>query len=169
MTTDNFDLNIYNSLLHYIDSVLPFEGKTLQEWNTELTLPVIPDHIDIADLNLLHITANSFSETIYKNLALAKARLSGAKAAFTKRLNVSENNIRTEIANSPNKKLPASTVIDNRAFILSLSESQAQTVCEIFAEFWKVQAQKLDSFNSRLTTLSYTVNQENRLSMIGNS
>ena len=168
-TAQTFDLNVYDQLLHYIDGVLPFEGFTLKQWSEKLTLPPIPEYIEIADLNVLHTTAHQFSETIFANLALAKARLIGAKASLNKKLNVTEYNIRDEINKSPTKKLPASSVIENRAFNASLSEMQAQTVCEIFAEYWKTQAQKLESFNSRLTTLSYTVNQENRLSTYGNN
>lgn len=165
----NQDLNFYNKLFGYVDDSLPFEGRTIKEWAEKLTLPVIPEQVDVSDLTILHITANQYSEIIFTNLALSKARLIGAKAALTKKLNVSENNIRNEISKNPAKKLPASSVIENRAFNESLDEMHSQTVSEIFHEFWKTQAQKLDSFNSRLTTLSYTVNQENKLSMMGNS
>lgn len=172
MTKDNnqnFDLIFYNKLLQYVDNTLLFENKTIKTWVQELTLPEIPEQVDVSDLTLLHITANKFSEIIYSNLAIAKIRLVGTKAALTKKTNVSEFDIREAISKDPNKKLPTASVVENRAFNNSLDEMHAQTVSEIFCEFWKTQAQKLDSFNNRLTTLSYTVNQENRLSMMSSS
>ena len=148
----------YDTLVDYIDNKMLFEGKSINEWIKYLSLPAVPDHIDWLQMIKLNQRAIFLSEIVFNNLSLAKARLIGAKAAYNKKLNLQKELIR----DSYDKK-PPNDVIENKAINKSANEATALTIAEFFFGFWTNQVEKINAFNTRLTSLNITVNQENKI------
>lgn len=148
----------YDVLVDYIDNKMLFEGKSITEWFTYLVLPPIPDHMDTTAIIKLNQRAIVLAELIYNNCSLAKARYIGAKAAFTKKLNQQKELVRDSTA-----KKESNEVVENKAMNKSANEATAMTIAEFFFEFWKNQVEKFNAFNTRLTSLNITVNQENKI------
>lgn len=157
-TKEIISTSSYEILVDFIDHKMLFEGKSISQWLKDLALPLIPDHLDSLQMIKLNQRAVFLSEIIYNYVSLSKARLIGAKAAYTKKLSIQKELIRESF-----EKKPSESVIENKAINNSANEATAMTIAEFFFEFWKNQAEKINAFNTRLTGLNIAVNQENKI------
>ena len=159
LTNEVVPLSVYEVLLDYVDNKLLFEGKSIKEWKQVLILPSIPDYIDNSEIIKLNQRAVQLTEIVYTNLSVAKSRNNIAKAAFNKKVNIFKEELRSYKVDGKKLALDAiETTANNKA----QSENTALTISEIFFDFWKYQVEKIKDFNTRLTSLNITVNQESK-------
>lgn len=155
-SSDALPLNVYETLLDFVDNKLLFEGNSISSWKQLLVLPKIPDFVDNLEVIKLNQRAVELTEIAYSNLSIAKARNNIAKASFNKKFNSFKEAIR-----NGEKKLSADAV-EVQAMNSAQAENTALTISEIFFDFWKYQVDKIKDFNTRLTSLNITVNQESK-------
>lgn len=151
----------YDNLTSYIENKLLFKGRSMSQWVNDLVLPAIPDPLEREDILKLNQRAVYLCEVAYTNLGIAKAIYIGAKASYTKKVNLQKEAIRNEIDESKARK-PSAEIIDTRATNLCVADATTLTIAEFFYEFWKSQVDKISAFNTRLTSLNISKHQEDK-------
>lgn len=151
----------YDNLTTYIENKLLFKGRSMSQWVNDLVLPAIPDPLEREDILKLNQRAVYLCEVAYTNLGIAKAIYIGAKASYSKKVNLQKEAIRNEIDESKAKK-PSADIIENRATNLCVADATTLTIAEFFYEFWRSQVDKIAAFNTRLTSLNISKHQEDK-------
>jgi hypothetical protein len=151
----------YNNLQEYIENKLLFKGKSMSQWVETLVLPAIPDPLEREDILKLNQRSVFLCEVAYTNLAIAKAIHIGAKASYTKKVNLQKEAIREKIESATNKK-PSDSVVENKAVNSCTADATTVTIAEFFYAFWQNQVDKVSAFNTRLTSLNISKHQEEK-------
>lgn len=151
----------YTSLVKYVETLLLYKGKSIEQWAQELALPSIPYHVDRDIVLNLNRVSVSLTDTIYTNLALSKSVLTGAKSAYEKAYNTAYIKVEETFPKDEKKRLTA----EARASLAreaTMKEKTTLTISEFFYEFWKHQADKIEQFNTRLTSINISKHNEEK-------
>lgn len=151
----------YDNLQTYIETKLLFKGKPMEQWIQILVLPAIPDPLEREDILKLNQRAVFLCEVAYTNLGVAKAIHIGAKASYSKKVNLQKEAIRDKIETDTKKK-PSDSTVENRAVNACTADATTVTIAEFFYAFWQSQVEKISAFNTRLTSLNISKHQEEK-------
>lgn len=166
-TTNNLEHMVesgYLNLSNYVENILLYKGKSISQWSEELTLPAVPDNADAHTMLALNQRAIKLIDTVYTHLGISRAVLVGAKAAYNKKYNLQITSIRDGFneTNKDGKKRLTNDALEHMATNQCLNEASTLAVAEFFYEFWKSQVDKVEAFNTRLTSLNISKHNEQK-------
>lgn len=159
----------FDTLIKFVDEQLLFRGLSLQQWYTQVIFPEVSEFADKDEVIRLNAVAIRYSEIIYKNVAIAKATLNSAKAKYTSNIHLYKVNFLDNLE-ADNKKFnqskrpPAADILEARAHVHCKSDFQTLTLSEIVYDFWKYQVDKLQLFNTRITSLNISKHNDDKYS-----
>ena len=159
----------FDTLIKFVDERLLFRGLTLQQWYAQVTFPPLSEVADKEEILKLNAVAVKYSEIIYKNVSIAKATLNSAKAKYTSNIQMYKvnflDNLEAETKRfNQSKRAPAADILEARAHVHCKSDFQTLTLAEIVYDFWKFQVDKLQLFNTRLTSLNISKHNDDKYS-----
>lgn len=166
MTTNNL-LGVeegYANLSNYVEDILLYKDRTISQWLDELKLPAVPDNVDRVEMHRLNQISVKLIDLVYTHCGISKALYITAKSAYNKKYNQQLSKIREDFAknNDNNKKRLTNDNLENLAVSACFSEASTLAVAEFFFEFWKSQVDKVEAFNTRLTSLNISKHNEEK-------
>lgn len=160
-SVESFDL-----LISFVNTKLYFRGSSLEQWYNQIIFPDISVYADKEELLKLNRIAINYSEIIYKNTAIAKGTLISAKARFVASVQAYKvallDAIEEENTKGFKKPKPPSEILEARAAVHCKTEQQTLVLAEIAYEFWKCQVEKLQLFNTRLTSMNISIHNDEK-------
>lgn len=153
--TEHFD-----KILANVEDRILFKGKTMTQWASTVVLPPIDELLDEDALAQINRRAIELMESIYSNVASAKGFYTASKSSYNRKLNDVKESILSQIENDNaipgaiKKKPPTADMLETLSYNRCLVELQAYTIAELFYDFWNYQTQKIQLFNTRLTSLN---------------
>lgn len=158
----------FDALIKFVDEQLVFRGHTLFQWYQLVIFPEISEYADKEEIVRLNSVAVRHSEIIYRNLAIAKGSLTSAKAKYNSNIQAYKVNFLDDIdrdaAKGVKRHKPSSDILEARAVVACKADYQTLTLAEIVHEFWKCQVDKLQLFNTRLTSLNISKHNDEKYS-----
>lgn len=156
----------FDVLINFVNTKLIFRGYSLEQWYNQIIFPDISVFADKEELLKLNRIAINYSEIIYKNTAIAKGTLTSAKAKYTANTQAYKVNFldALEEANKSGSKKtkPPAEILDAKAAVHCKTEQQTLVLAEITYDFWKLQVDKLQLFNTRLTSMNISIHNDEK-------
>lgn len=159
----------FDTLIKFVDEKLLFRGLSLQQWYEQVTFPPLSELADKEEVLKLNSVAVRYSEIIYKNVSISKATLNSARAKYTSSIQTYKVEFLDQLE-ADNKRLgqskraPAADILEARANVHCKAAFQTLTLAEIVYDFWKYQVDKLQLFNTRLTSLNISKHNDDKYS-----
>lgn len=162
-------INDFNNYIQYVDQQLVFRGNTLSEWYDKIVFPNLTEFLNKDEVSALNTIAVNYSEIIYKNMAISKNTLTAAKAKHQSDIQKFKVDLIDSLENTPTtttfkKKAPTSDMLEARASVACHPQFQTVILAEIVYDFWKCQVDRLQLFNSRLTSLNIAKHNDEKYS-----
>lgn len=168
-TTKTTSVEDFTNYIQYVENKLVFRNLTLSQWYDKIIFPNLSDYLDKEEIAKLNAVAVNYSEIIYSNIAIAKNTLTVSKAKHTAAIQKFKVDYIDDFENTPSstgfkKKAPTADLLEARAAVACHSHFQALTLAELVYDFWKFQVDKLQVFNSRLTSLNISLHNDEKYS-----
>lgn len=146
----------FEQYIHFVHSVLQFEGKTLDQWLEEVNMPIIGGQLTIAELEAYNHHYLNTNDKIMRNLGISRATFDAAKMHYENAIVMAKRNIMAEIERSDaqKKKAPSAEALQSMAMSRSIEQYNAYKIAELFYEFWKIQYDRLKLIDNRLESLN---------------
>lgn len=164
----NQSVESFDTLIKFVDEHLVFRDYTLFQWYQMVVFPEISEFADKEEIVRLNSIAVRYSEIIYRNLAIAKGALTSAKAKYNSNIQAYKVNYLDEIdlaaARGEKRSKPNADILEARAGVACKADYQTLVLAEIVEQFWKCQVDKLQLFNTRLTSLNISKHNDEKYS-----
>lgn len=158
----------FDNLISFVNTKLMFRGLSLEQWYNQIIFPDIPVFADKEEVLKLNRVAINYSEIIYKNTSIAKGALTSAKARLLSNMQTYKVNLLDEIEASikdgAKKRAPSAEILEAKAAVHCKNDQQTVVLAEISYDFWKYQVDKLQLFNTRLTSLNISIHNDEKYS-----
>ena len=169
-----FDLSqeSYNELFERFETKMTFKGYTIQEWNIALDLKDLPPEFSLNDLERYNLKVTNQINIISKNFALASSNYVGLKKSVERALMIAKQTILNELEEynstidnqASKRRAPSNDKLEAEAYNKTLKLQLDLSVAEMFYNFWRIQWDRINLINSRLTSLSVMKNTEFKMS-----
>jgi len=156
----------FENIINFVDTKLIFRGLSLEQWYNQTKFPEIPVFADKEEILKLNSLVINKSELIYKNTAIAKGALVSAKARHLANIQAYKVNcleeVEEQIKNGVKKSKPTAEILEAKASVHCKNDQQTVVLAEIVYDFWKYQVDKLQLFNTRLTSMNISLHNDEK-------
>ena len=162
----------FENIISFVNTKLIFRGYSLEQWYNQTQFPEIPVFADKEEILKLNALIVNRSELIYKNTAIAKGALVSAKARYLANVQAYKVNCLDEIEeqnkNGAKKSKPTAEILEAKASVHCKNDQQTVVLAEIVYDFWKYQVDKLQLFNTRLTSMNISLHNDEKYANANN-
>lgn len=162
----------FDNLILFVNDRLLFRNCTLEQWYNQIIFPDIPVFADKTEILKLNRVVINYSEIIYKNTAIAKGALTSAKARLLSNIQSFKvkflEDLDVSIKNGDKKRAPSADILEAKASVYCKTDQQTVVLAEIAYDFWKYQVDKLQLFNTRLTSINISIHNDEKYANLNN-
>lgn len=142
---------------------MEFRGKTLSQWEEEISFADLDEHIDFIELKKINYDFVNKSKIIMNNLSYAKTALKGCEMQYEAQLGATKVRLLQEFKETnPNARAPSIDALSTRAQTICIESLIAKEIAEMFLLFWQSQYDKIKIIDSRLSGIGYLIGLEVR-------
>lgn len=160
-TIYDLSLESYEKLFSKFETEMPFKGKSIDEWSSELTIQEITPDMSFAEVEAYTVRISNITDIIVTNYSLASAHFNGLKRSVERAVMLSKTSILNDIEMSGKKKI-SNDQLEALAYERTSKMHVDSAISEMFYHFWKIQYDKIYLLNQRVTSLNVLKNIESK-------